>query len=196
MTTGESRGVSGVQASTMLRMRASRRLLWLAACALTCVAAAVLTTNAAKALDAGARMPEIGLKDLRGNTVDRAALAGKVVIVDFWASWCGPCKEEMPVLSRLYQKHAARGLVVVGVSVDEEAANVHAFLAKVKATFPIVHDAKHSVAERFAPPKMPSSYVVDRRGIVRYVHGGFRPADAESLAREVEKLLAETPTKH
>lgn len=141
-------------------------------------------------------MPEIGLKDLRGNTVARAALAGKVVIVDFWASWCGPCKEEMPVLSRLYQKHAARGLVVVGVSVDEEAANVHAFLARVKANFPIVHDAKHAVAERFAPPKMPSSYVVDRRGVVRYVHGGFRPADAESLAREVEKLLAETPTKN
>ena len=70
----------------------------------------------------GARMPEIGLKDLRGARVDLASLKGKVVIVDFWASWCAPCKQEMPVLERLYKKYKDRGLVVVGVSVDQELA--------------------------------------------------------------------------
>lgn len=196
MTSHESRRAHRVQGVTMGPTDRARRFVPLAAWVVVSVCAGLVAANAATALDTGARMPEIGLKDLHGNTIDRASLAGKVVIVDFWASWCGPCKEEMPVLSRLYTKHASSGLVVVGVSVDEDVANVRSFLAKVKATFPIVHDQKHTVAERFAPPKMPSSYVIDRRGIVRHVHGGFRPADADSLASEVQKLLAEPPAKH
>lgn len=196
MTSHESRRARLVQEATMRPKDGSRRSVDVGAWMAAAVFAGLVAANSATALDAGARMPEIGLKDLHGKTVDRASLAGKVVIVDFWASWCGPCKEEMPVLSRLYAKHASSGLVVVGVSVDEEAANVQSFLTKMKVNFPIVHDQKHTVAERFAPPKMPSSYVIDRRGVVRYVHGGFRPEDAESLASEVRKLLAEAPAKN
>ena len=186
----ESRSVDFVPQGNMTFAR-SCCLLRTARWMVCCLLAGMVLVGSAAALDVGARMPEIGLKDLHGNPIDRASLQGKVVIVDFWASWCAPCKEEMPVLSRLHAKHAQRGLVVVGVSVDEEVTNVQGFLAKVKASFPIVHDRTHVVAERFAPPKMPSSYVIDRRGVVRYVHGGFRPADAEALAREVETLLAE-----
>jgi thiol-disulfide isomerase/thioredoxin len=143
----------------------------------------------ALALDAGARLPEIGLTDVRGARVDAASLKGKVVIVDFWASWCGPCKEEMPVLERLYKKYKSRGLVVVGVSVDQELGNVKGFLKQVPVSFSIVHDAEHKVAGRFKPPRMPSSYVVDRNGIVRYVHAGFRDEDAAKLEAEVSALL-------
>jgi thiol-disulfide isomerase/thioredoxin len=143
----------------------------------------------ALALDAGARLPEIGLTDVRGVRVDAASLKGKVVIVDFWASWCGPCKEEMPVLERLYKKYKSRGLVVVGVSVDQELGNMKSFLKQVPVSFSIVHDAEHKVAGRFKPPRMPSSYVVDRNGIVRYVHAGFRDEDAAKLEAEVSALL-------
>ena len=143
----------------------------------------------ASALDKGARMPEIGVKDLTGKPVSLASLKGKVVIVDFWATWCAPCKEEMPVLQKLYTKYKAKGLVVVGVSVDEEAGNVAPFIKKMKVTFPIVHDAGHEVADRFKPPKMPSSYVVDRNGIVRHVHEGFHAKDAAALDAEVQALL-------
>jgi peroxiredoxin len=142
------------------------------------------------ALDAGDRMPEIGLTDLSGKKVTAASLKGKVVIVDFWASWCAPCKEEMPVLQRLHKKYGPKGLVVVGVSVDNDASNVKGFLKKLGVSFPIVHDAKHAVSERYSPPTMPSSYIVDRKGIVRHVHKGFRAGDAKKMEAEVKALLA------
>jgi peroxiredoxin len=142
------------------------------------------------ALDAGAKMPEIGLNDLSGKPVNLASLAGKVVVVDFWATWCAPCKEELPVLQKLYKKYGAQGLVIIGVSVDKDAANLGGFLKKLAVTFPVVHDANHGVSGRYAPPRMPSSYIVDRKGIVRYVHGGFRADDAAVFEKQIQELLA------
>lgn len=145
--------------------------------------------SSAGALAPGAKMPEIGLQALSGKGVDVAALSGKVVIVDFWATWCAPCRESMPELEKLYKKYAAQGLAVVGVSVDKEPGVIKPFLEKLQVTFPIVHDAAHSVADKFAPPRMPSSYVIDRKGVVRYVHGGFHPGDAAALEKELQELL-------
>lgn len=144
----------------------------------------------ASALDAGQRLPEIGLNDLSGRKIDVASLQGKVVIVDFLASWCAPCKQELPVLEKLYKKYRDQGFVVVGVSVDEELVNLQGLLKQIKVSFPIVHDASKAVAGRYKPPRMPSSYVVDRKGIVRYVHAGFRSEDAAKLEAEVKALLA------
>jgi len=99
---------------------------------------------------------------------------------------------------RLYQDVAedaglvggADGLVIVAVSVDKESSNITDFLKQVRVSFPIVHDQDHAVADRFKPPRMPSSYIVDRKGIVRHVHGGFRPDDAAALEAEIKALLA------
>lgn len=146
-------------------------------------------TASVSALDVGTRLPEIGLKDLRGQRVDLASLKGKVVIVDFLASWCAPCKQEMPVLDRLYKKYKDRGLVVVGVSVDQELDNLKGLLKQVPVSFSVVHDADHQVAGRYKPPRMPSSYVVDRKGVVRHVHAGFRDGDDKKLEAEVVALL-------
>jgi cytochrome c biogenesis protein CcmG/thiol:disulfide interchange protein DsbE len=145
----------------------------------------------AAALDTGAKMPEIGLKDLSGNTVDHNSLTGKVVIVDFWATWCAPCREELPELEKLYKKYAPKGLVIVGVSVDKEPDNIKAFLQKLAVTFPVVHDAGHSVTGKYGPPRMPSSYVVDRKGIVRFVHGGYRAGDVADFDKQIQQLLAQ-----
>jgi cytochrome c biogenesis protein CcmG, thiol:disulfide interchange protein DsbE len=141
------------------------------------------------ALETGVRQPEIGLSDRNGKRIDLASLKGKVVLIDFWASWCAPCKQEMPVLERLYQKYKGEGLVIVAVSVDKESSNITDFLKQVRVSFPIVHDRDHDVADRFQPPRMPSSYIVDRKGIVRYVHGGFRSEDAAKLEAEIKSLL-------
>ena len=134
-------------------------------------------------------MPEIGLKDLQGNLVTAKSLKGKVVIIDFWATWCVPCKDELPVLEKLYSRYKDRGLVIIAVSVDKDLAKVRRFLKKMQLTLPVVHDGDHQVSGRYKPPRMPSSYVADQNGIIRHVHGGYRAGDGAKFEREVEALL-------
>jgi len=141
------------------------------------------------ALDAGAKAPEIGLKDQHGKQISMAGLKGKVVIVDFFASWCAPCRDEMPVLQHLYKKYGKDGLVVVGVSVDKERQNAIDFAKKLGVTFPIVHDGEHGVAKRYEPKKMPSSFIIDRSGKVSKVHAGFHKKDAAEIEKKVKSLL-------
>jgi len=137
----------------------------------------------------GKPAPKLSGKDLDGNPLSLAKLKGKVVIVDFWASWCAPCKEEMPVLERLKSKYGKYGLAIVGVSVDGDAGKAGKFLRDLKVTFPSIHDASHAIAERYRPKKMPTSILIDRKGTVRFIHAGFKAADAKAIEREVRSLL-------
>lgn len=118
--------------------------------------------------------------------------SGKVVLVDFWASWCGPCKASFPCLNKLHQTYASKGLVIVGVGVDDKAEDYKKFATKLGASFTIVHDSSHKCAAAFAPPTMPTSYLIDRKGVIRHIHKGFKGAktEAEYIA-EIEALLAE-----
>lgn len=143
----------------------------------------------AHAIDVGDVPPEINLTALDGTKISLASLRGKVVVVDFWASWCAPCKEEMPVLESLHKRFASKGLVIIGVSVDNERENAEEFIKGVKVTFPIVHDANKKVAGSFKPPKMPTSFVIDKTGKVRFVHAGFHKDDAKKLEQEISALL-------
>ncbi len=143
----------------------------------------------ASALERGARAPEIDLRDRGGARVRIGGLRGKVVLVDFWASWCAPCREELPVLQRLYDRHRSRGFTVIGVNVDRERRNMDGFVERFRLTFPVVHDANHRVADRYAPTTMPSSYLVDRAGVVRHVFRGFRASDARELEERIRALL-------
>lgn len=145
---------------------------------------------ATSAIETGAKVAEIGKKDLAGKLVTVASLAGKVVVVDFWATWCAPCQEELPMLEKLYKQYASQGLVVVAVSVDKEVANIQKYLRKMPLSFPIVHDADHQVSDRYSPPRMPSSYIIDRKGIVRHVHEGYRASDAKDFESQIKALLA------
>ena len=153
------------------------------------VLALLFVVTPVQAVRGGERAPEIGLSDTDGNRITIASLRGKVVIVDFWASWCEPCREAMPVLDRLYQRYRSQGLVVVGVGLDREDANARRFLRRTAVSFPVVLDGRHAVAGRYEPPRMPTSYLIDRNGMVRHVHEGFRASDASSLEREVRGLL-------
>ncbi len=153
--------------------------------------ALTLITATAFALRPGARAPEIGLRDLSGRQITIAQLRGKVVLVDFWASWCEPCAAEMPVLDRLHQQYGRQGFSVIGVSQDRDVANVRQFLGRHRVSFPIVHDASHQVAGRYSPGRMPSSYLIDRNGVVRFVHEGYRASDAQALESESQRLLAQ-----
>lgn len=150
-----------------------------------------LAPNIAHALNTGARAPELGLPDMAGQVVRLEGLRGQVFIVDFWASWCGPCADEMRVLERLYTQHRGSGFNVIGVSQDGSASNIQQFLRRIPVTFPLVLDTGHVIAQRYAPPRMPTSYIVGRDGVVRHVHAGFRNADAAVMEREVAALVAQ-----
>lgn len=156
------------------------------------VAAALLlglSVGAAHAVDKGSAAPEIALTTLSGKPVKLSALKGKVVLVDFWASWCGPCRESMPFLEKLSKNYKDKGLVVLGVNIDNDVAAAKKFLKELPVSFQVVNDADKKVAKAYAPPTMPSSYIIDKQGRVHVVHAGFKRADADKIEAEIKSLL-------
>jgi peroxiredoxin len=154
---------------------------------------AVAFSHAAAAVEAGAPAPALSLPSLEDGAapVAMAALKGSVVYVDFWASWCVPCRLSMPALDDMYRRHKARGFAVVGVNKDAAAADARRFLAKVPVTFALVSDPSDAAARGFDVKAMPSGYLVDRKGVVRHVHRGFTAETGAALEREVDSLLKE-----
>ena len=140
-------------------------------------------------LEPGASFPSLASAGLVGTVPDTA---GKVVLVDFWASWCAPCKASFPFYSQLATTYSPRGLVVVGVSVDKDPSAYASFVSRLKPTFVTVHDAKQKLVADVQVPTMPTSYLVDRTGKVRYLHAGFHGDQTEhEVLKEVEALLGE-----
>ncbi|GAB6140753.1 TlpA disulfide reductase family protein [Methylosoma difficile] len=125
-----------------------------------------------------------------------AQFKGKVVYVDFWASWCGPCAKSFPFLNQLDNDLKAKGLQILGVNLDEDKAAAQAFLDKYPASFSIVSDSGEQCARSFAVKGMPSSYLIDKKGLIRHVHLGFRPSEAEEVRALIEQLLAEDAVKN
>ena len=117
--------------------------------------------------------------------------SGKVLVIDFWATWCGPCKESFPKLDALYKKHGSRGLEVVGINEDEDPKGIQAFVQQTGATFPIALDPDGNMATTYNVGTMPSEFVLDRKGVVRYVHSGYHPEEMDALEEEVTELLRE-----
>ncbi len=159
---------------------------------LFCAVLAFSPIQAVTALEAGVTAPDCKLSAL----ADAQPLAiqqfrGKVMYVDFWASWCGPCAKSFPFLNELDAEFKARGLQIVGVNMDENAADAQAFLAKYPANFMVASGVDGQCAKDFGVQAMPSSYIIDRKGIVRQVHLGFRAGEAKELKALVERLLAE-----
>lgn len=159
---------------------------------IACVIALVLCGPAA-ALEPGARAPAFSAPrlDQPNAEVNLGALKGQVVYVDFWASWCVPCRLSMPALDTLYRKNAARGFAVVGINKDVSAADAQRFLQRVPVSFPLAMDAQDGAARAFDVKAMPSGYLIDRRGIIRRVHRGFTAETGASLEREIDELLKE-----
>lgn len=143
----------------------------------------------AGALETGTRAPAIQGTDLAGNALSSAALRGKVVVLDFWASWCDPCREAMPALERLHQRYRERGVVVLGVSVDRSASNAQRFLQRTPVSFRVMHDDGQSIARRYRPETMPSTYVIDRGGVLRHVQAGYHEGDEQAIERAVRAAL-------
>ena len=163
-------------------------------CCLAAFAAAlfILSTQTALAVTVGNATPDCALSSLDGGqTSGLNQYRGKVVYVDFWASWCGPCAKSFPFLNDLHTQLGAQGLQIVGVNLDEKADDAKDFLAKYPASFTIAADASKQCAKDFGVKAMPSSYLIDRKGIVHHIHLGFRPGEAKELRELVEELLGD-----
>lgn len=139
--------------------------------------------------------PDCILTSLSGEQQhDLKKFRGKVLYVDFWASWCTPCAQSFPFMNALDHDLRDKGLQVVGINLDENTDDAKDFLAKLPASFTLAADSTQQCARDFGVQAMPSSYLIDRNGVIRYEHLGFRPGEAEQFRQLVEQLLAEKPT--
>jgi cytochrome c biogenesis protein CcmG, thiol:disulfide interchange protein DsbE len=137
----------------------------------------------------GQRAPEFALPTLKGQRVTLSSLRGKVVLIDFWAQWCEPCKKELPQLDKLARDYAGKGVVVLAVNIDKQRENAERMSKLLGLSLDVLLDPAGSVASTYDPPKMPTSFVVDKKGIVRYVNEGFEgPADVDRFKKQLDEL--------
>jgi thiol-disulfide isomerase/thioredoxin len=136
----------------------------------------------------GTKLPSLANYGLAGKV---PPTAGKVVYLDFWASWCAPCKASFPILDGWQKKFAARNFTVLGVNVNENVADMEAFLKKSPVGFPTVSDASQKLVAAANVSTMPTSILIDKKGVIRLIHSGFKAKDQAELEAQIEALLKE-----
>ncbi|MYM71493.1 redoxin family protein [Duganella sp. FT134W] len=150
--------------------------------------ATLLTASSAQALDKGAPAPQFDLPGLDG-AVKLAKLQGKVVYVDFWASWCGPCRQSFPWMNEMQAKYGGKGLQIVGVNVDAKSDDARQFLTATPARFAIAFDPQGATPRSYGIKGMPSSVLIGPDGKVLLEHSGFREADRAELENKIQSAL-------
>jgi thiol-disulfide isomerase/thioredoxin len=154
------------------------------------VVAMVLNVAASASTRVGAA-PDFTLKSRSGENIKLSELKGEVVMVNFWASWCGPCREEMPKLEQMYKRYQSRGLTVIGVNVEQDARVAERMLNDIPVSFPILFDPHNKVGELYGINVMPSTFLLDRDGTVRYLHRGYQPGYEADYQRQIRELIRE-----
>jgi cytochrome c biogenesis protein CcmG/thiol:disulfide interchange protein DsbE len=152
------------------------------------LSALALSAGCVSAQEVGRRAPAFDLAT-SAKPVRLADLKGQVVYLDFWASWCAPCKQSFPFMSEMQAKYGARGFTVIGVNVDQKREDADKFLASTPAKFTVGYDTTGKVAEVYQPKGMPTSYLIGADGKVRAVHVGFKDSQREELEREIQSAL-------
>ena len=157
---------------------------------LAAVASAALARADVKVGEPFPPIAPAGVVNLTGG--DLPVTAGQVVLVDFWASWCAPCKASFPAMAKIHADYAPRGLVIAAVSIDEKPAAAAGFVKKLSPPFATLLDREQKLVKQVVVPTMPTSYLLDRTGRVRFVHEGFHgDATDRQVRHEIEILLAE-----
>ena len=157
--------------------------------ALALAGAAFASPLATGAVATQAAAPDFTLRTLNGPNLRLAEQRGRVVMVNFWATWCGPCRQEMPQLDRLYQKYKSSGFVLLGVNVDEDVRKATDVAAKLGVTFPVLLDTDKAVSKLYDLSTMPSTVIIDRDGKVRYLHRGYLAGYEDNYDKQIRELL-------
>jgi len=171
---------------------ASPRGMWRDICSLSSLMVLLCSPLPASAVKIGEPAPSVSLASLPAGQETRLfQLRGKVVYIDFWASWCGPCRISLPALDDIYRELNADGFEMLAINVDEIEQDALDFLEKIPVSYPVVWDPTGDTPSRYQILGMPTAFLVDRNGVVREIHTGFRKSDAKKIRASIMELLSE-----
>lgn len=155
--------------------------------ALTAVAATSLALSGLE----GQPAPDFALRSSTGENLRLSEYRGDVVMINFWATWCGPCRQEMPLLDELYQRYERVGFNLLGVNIDDDSRRAMQMIDELGVAFPVLFDSEKQVSELYDVEAMPVTVIVDREGNVRHVHHGYKPGYEEKYLDQIRSLLRE-----
>jgi peroxiredoxin len=158
---------------------------------LAVAALTVVSSGAGAAVTPSAGAPDFTLPSLDGPNLRLQEQRGRVVMINFWATWCGPCRVEMPHLSKLYEKYRGSGFTVLAVNIDEDPHKAASLAKQLGMRFPVLLDTEKKVSRLYDLSTMPSTVLVDRDGRVRYVHRGYRDGYEDTYDKQIRELLRE-----
>ena len=139
----------------------------------------------------GQPAPDFALKSSTGENLRLSEYRGDVVMINFWATWCGPCRQEMPLLDELYARYERVGFNLLGVNIDDDSRRAMQMIEELGVSFPVLFDARKEVSELYNVEAMPVTVIVDREGKVRYIHHGYKPGYEDKYLDQVRSLLRE-----
>jgi peroxiredoxin len=139
----------------------------------------------------GQMAPDFALKSSTGENLRLSEYRGDVVMINFWATWCGPCRQEMPLLDELYTRYERVGFSLLGVNIDDDSRRAMQMIEELGVSFPVLFDARKEVSKLYEVEAMPVTVLVDREGNIRFVHHGYKPGYEEKYLDQVRSLLRE-----
>ena len=139
----------------------------------------------------GQEAPDFVLKSATGENLRLSENRGDVVLINFWATWCGPCRQEMPLLNDLYGRYQRVGFNLLGVNIDDDSRRAMQMVQELGVNFPVLFDESKEVSQLYEVEAMPVTVLVDREGRVRHVHHGYKPGYEEKYLTEIRSLLRE-----
>ena len=139
----------------------------------------------------GQAAPDFALKSSTGENLRLSEYRGDVVMINFWATWCGPCRQEMPLLDELYNRYQRVGFNLLGVNIDDDSGRAMRMVEELGVNFPVLFDARKEVSKLYEVEAMPVTVIVDRLGTVRYVHHGYKPGYEDKYLDQIRSLLRE-----
>jgi peroxiredoxin len=154
--------------------------------------AVLIFASVCEAAAVGEQAPGFSLPTLSGETVSLDSLKGKVLLLNFWASWCTPCQEELPEFQKFQEKYQDRGFTVVGINIDKKQANAAKYVQRFGLSFPVVLDPDSETIRNYRGRSMPISYLVDQNGVIRQVFFGFNPKKLAGMELAIQEALDAT----